>query len=115
MRIQFFLFRVQRVPCANSLGPLGQPGASRNNAQLLLTSQRFLANFIPALVKLSLEFVNPLLRSVMWCVSGAGCVVAEEGLVGAGLDELDGLPPPDLPVPGNVGANTSLSFISATS
>ena len=60
-----------------------------------LTFESLLAKFVPALIELTLVFLNPLFRRVMRSVCRTGCIVDEEWLVRRHrlleLDPLDGL------------------------
>ena len=71
----------QRFPRLQVLGSLAQLRVSRNDTQLLLTLDGFLANLIPALVELAFVLVGPFLRHVVRRMHRAGRVVHEEGLV----------------------------------
>ncbi len=80
-REQAPLVRRQRVPGLDVLRPVGQPGARRDHAQLLLPLERLSPNLVPALVELALVLVGPLLRHMMRRMDRAGRVVDEERLV----------------------------------
>ena len=70
------------VPGRNLVGPLGQLGIGRDDAELLLAREDLLAQLVPALIELALVLVDPLLRHVVRRVAGARREVHEERLVG---------------------------------
>ena len=76
------LLRVgERVPGREGVGTLGQLGVRRDDAELLLTRQRALAQRVPALVELALVFVRPLVGHVVRGVGAAGGVEDHPRLV----------------------------------
>ena len=51
-------------------------------SHLLLPRESRLAQVVPAAIELAFVFLNPFLGCVMGCVSGPGCVIDEERLLG---------------------------------
>ena len=83
------------VPILDGVRLGGELGALGDDAHLDLAGERFLAEFVPALVELAFPFGDPVGGHVVGGVGGAGGEVDEERLVGRhGLLELqpgDGL------------------------
>src|SRR6266403_2174098 len=65
-RIHFFYFRRYAVPRWECRVTRSKFGTGRNNAELLLSCERFLAQLVPALIELALVFVAPFLRYLVW-------------------------------------------------
>src|SRR4051794_32445665 len=78
------LVRRERIPRGNLFGTRSQFRIGRDDAQLELALVGLVTVFVPALVELALELVNPLLRHMVWSVGGAGSIVDEEWAVGRG-------------------------------
>src|SRR5580704_4739051 len=74
-------FRVNVIPCLNLGRALSQLGILWNYAQLLLSGEDLLAQFVPSLIELALVLVRPLFGHVVWRMASAGCEIHEEGLV----------------------------------
>src|SRR5271169_6549701 len=70
------------IPCRDFLVPHRELTVLRNDTQLFLTSKGLFAQLIPALVKLTLVLIRPVLRDVVRGVCGARCEVDEEWFVG---------------------------------
>ena len=70
------------VPGRNFVRPRRENGVGRDDAQLLLARERFLAQLVPALVELALVLLDPVLRHVVRRVAGARREIHEERLVG---------------------------------
>src|SRR5688572_29710422 len=71
------------VPRRNFLVARGELAVRRDDAELLLPGERFLAQLVPAGIELALVLVSPSLRDVMWCVRRAGREIDEDWLVRA--------------------------------
>src|SRR6266566_4367371 len=71
----------ERVPVLDSLGFRRELGVRRDDAELLLARERFLAILVPAAVEFALVLVGPLLRHVVRRVGGARSVIQEERFV----------------------------------
>ncbi len=69
------------VPRGNFLMPGGERGVVRNDAELLLPGERFLAQLVPAAVELAFVFVRPFLRDMMGRVRCARREIHHERLV----------------------------------
>src|SRR5262245_19838866 len=70
-------------PDRDLLGTCGQLALGWNHTELLLPRERFLAELVPALIKLALVLVDPFFRHVVRRVCGARREVDEEWLVRA--------------------------------
>ena len=68
-------------PCWYLFRTLGECGVSWNYAKFKLAFIDHFAQRIPAIVKLSLEFVDPFARHMMWRVHGRSGEVAKERTV----------------------------------
>src|SRR4029450_3905839 len=73
MRIQFFYVRRYTVPCRKSRITGSELGVGRDHAELLLSRERLLSQFVPALVKLAFVFVAPFLRYLVRRVRCPAC------------------------------------------
>ena len=73
--VELLLCLVERVPGREDIGPFGQLGVLRDDAELLLALERRLAQLVPAVVELALVLVGPLLGDVVRRVRAAGRVV----------------------------------------
>src|SRR4030095_10095657 len=80
---QLLLIGRERRPVFYVFGLWRELGISRNNAEFLLTFERFLSHFVPALIELALILLTPFGWHVMRSVGCAGCIVHEERLVRA--------------------------------
>src|SRR5205807_2469233 len=56
---------VERIPRGNARRAFCQLGVLRHDTEPLLASKRFLADLIPALIELTLEFGDPILGRMM--------------------------------------------------
>ena len=83
MGIELLLIGAQRIPRRNFVRPRREPGAGRDDAQLLLPRKRLFPQLVPALVELALELRDPFLGRVVRRVGEARRVVGEERLVGS--------------------------------
>ena len=81
MGCNFLVIGVERIPRGNARGAFGQLGVLRYDTQPLLASKRFLADLIPALIELTLEFGNPILGRMVRGVRRAGSKVGHPWLV----------------------------------
>ena len=81
-RVKALLIGVQRIPGGQSLRARRELRILRHDAELLLTLERLLAIFIPALVELAFEFGDPFFRRVMRRMRRAGRDIEEIRLVG---------------------------------
>ena len=79
---KLLLPRVERVPGGHVGRARRQDRILRDHAELLLPRERLLAQLVPALVELALEFRDPILRDMVRGVGRAGGVIGEERLVG---------------------------------
>src|SRR5262249_40073709 len=70
------------IPCRNVLWSWCEFAALRYHAKLLLTSEGFLTNAVPAFIEFAFVLCNPVLWDVMRGVSCARSKVNEERLVG---------------------------------
>src|SRR2546423_312669 len=77
-RIEPLLIGIERVPSRKTFRPCREFRVWRNNAELLLAFQSYLAIAVPSRIKLAFELVDPLLRDVMRGMSGPRCHVKKE-------------------------------------
>src|SRR5229473_6739052 len=77
----FLVVGVERIPRGNARGALGQLGILRHYTQPLLASKRFLADLIPALIELALEFGDPILWRMVRGVRRAWSEIGDPWLV----------------------------------
>ena len=75
----------QRVPVLHVGVMTRQGGIGGNNAHFLLLGEYLFAIGIPAIVKLPLIFIRPLLGDMVWRMLCPWAEVHEEGLVGSDL------------------------------
>ena len=81
LRGDLLLFVVKRVPGGNRLVPRRQLGVRRDHAEFPLPLETLLAEFVPTLVELALERLDPLRGNVVWGVRRAGGPVDEEEFI----------------------------------
>ena len=92
VREDLLLVGIEAVPGRNALGAFRQFRVLRDDAQLFLSRQRFLAQLVPTLIELALELRDPLLGRVMRRVGRARRVVLQPGFVGRdGVEHADPL------------------------
>src|SRR6266702_5567543 len=78
---------VERIPRRNARGTVSQLGVLRHDTQLLLARKGFLANLIPALIELALEFGDPILGRMVRGVRRAWSEICHPWLVGRNRPE----------------------------
>src|ERR1700734_445661 len=74
--------RGHSVPRRNFFVPRCQFAIFRNDSQLFLARESFLAQLVPTLIELAFVLIRPFFGNVVRCVGGTRREIHEEGLIG---------------------------------